>query len=157
AILTIAGSAAGLLAGVWSANALTTLLANRVVEVSLDRRMLAFTALTSAITVVVFAVGPALRSTRTDLTPAFRAGLISIRSGRPLGRFLLPIQVALTLLLLVGAGLFMRTLVNLRTTDSGFRGDHVVLATVNPGLSRYSPERVLDFYTELLNRTGALP
>jgi predicted permease len=156
-VLTIAGSAAGLLAGVWSANALTALLADRVIDVSLDRRMLAFTALTSAITVLVFAIGPALKSTRTDLTPAFRAGLTSIRSGRPLGRLLLPIQVALSLSLLVGAGLFVQTLVNLRTTDSGFHGDDVVIATLNPALSRYSTERVGAFYSELLDRTRALP
>ena len=157
AVLAIAGSAAGLLVGVWSANALTTLLADRVLEVSLDRRMLVFTLLTSVITTVVFGLGPAMRSARTDLTPAFRAGLTSVRSGRPLGRLLLPVQVALTLFLLVGAGLFVRTLVNLRTMDPGFRTDHVVVATVNPRLSRYSPERTRTFYAELLNHARALP
>jgi putative ABC transport system permease protein len=156
-VLTIAGSAAGLVVGVWCANALTTLLADRVLEVSLDGRMLAFAVITSVVTVVVFGVGPALRSTRADLTPAFRGGLTSMRRGRPLGRLLLPVQIAATLCLLVGAGLFLRTLVNLRELDPGFRGDHVVVATLNPALSRYSSERIPAFFDELLNRTRALP
>ncbi len=156
-VLTMAGGAAGVLVGVWWANALTTLLVDRVVEVSLDGRMLAFATMTSVITVIAFGVGPALRSTRADLMPAFRVGLTSTRPGRRLGQLLLPVQIAITLCLLVGAGLFLRTLVNLRTMDTGFLGDHVVVATLNPGLSRYSSERVRTFYEELLNRTGALP
>jgi predicted permease len=155
-VLTTAGSAAGLVVGVWSANALTTLLADRVLEVSLDARMLGFAVITAVVTVVVFGVGPALRSTRTDLTPAFRAQPI-LRRGRPLGRLLLPVQIAATLVLLVGAGLFLRTLVNLRELDPGFRGDHVVVATLNPALSRYSADRIPTFFDELLNRTRALP
>jgi predicted permease len=156
-VLTIAGSAAGLLVGVWSAHALTTLLADRVLEVSLDGRMLAFATMTSVITVIAFGVGPALRSTRADLTSAFKGGLTSTRRRQLLGRLLLPVQIAATLCLLVGAGLFLRTLANLRTMDPGFRGDHVLVATLNPALSRYSPERVRTFYEELVNRTGTLP
>jgi putative ABC transport system permease protein len=155
-VLTIAGSAAGLVVGVWSANALTTLLADRVLEVSLDARMLVFAVIAAVLTVVVFGVGPALRSTRADLTPAFRAQPVSLRRGRPLGRLLLPVQIAATLVLLVGAGLFLRTLVNLRTMDPGFRGEQVVVATLNPALSRYSPERIPTFFDELLAGTRAL-
>src|SRR5262245_567077 len=157
AILTIAGTAAGLVVGAWCANALTAFLADRVLEVSLDRRMLAFAVVTAVVTVTVFGIGPALRATREDLTPVFRAGRILTRRGRWSGRLLLPVEVALTLVLLVGAGLFVRTLVNLRTMDPGFRGDHVAVATMNPGLNRYSPERVRTFYAELLTRAGALP
>jgi predicted permease len=157
AVLAIAGGAAGLLAGLWCAQALAALLADRVLEVTLDRRMFAFTALACLTTVVVFGLGPAMRSARTDMTAAIKAGVPSMWSGRPLGRLLLPVQVALTLFLLVGAGLFVRTLVNLRTMDPGFRGEGVVLATVNPALSRYTPDRTRAFYAALLDRAAALP
>jgi predicted permease len=157
AVLTAAGSAAGLLAGVWCANALTALLANGVLEVSLERRVFVFTLLTSVITIVVFGIGPALRSARTDLTPALRSGPAFTRNGPALGRLLLPVQVALALFLLIGAGLFVRTLLNLRTMDPGFRGDHVAIATMNPGLSQYPPERTRTFYAELLDRARILP
>src|SRR5262249_4051720 len=64
---------------------------------------------------------------------------------------------ALSLLLLIGAGLFIRTLANLREMDAGFRGDHVLLATLNPGLSRYNRERTEALYADLLQRVSALP
>jgi len=135
---------------------LRTFLADRIVETPLDARLLGFTLLTSGATAVLFGVAPALRATRADLTPALKSGASSARKGRHLGRLLIAGQTALALLLLFGAGLFVRTLTNLRTMDPGFRGDHVLVATVNPGLSRYTPDRLRSFYSELLTRTSAL-
>jgi hypothetical protein len=66
-------------------------------------------------------------------------------------------QVGISLLLLIGVGLFIRTLGNLRAMDTGFRGDHVLLATLNPGLSRYARERSDAFYADLLQHVSALP
>ena len=63
----------------------------------------------------------------------------------------------MALVLLIGAGLFIRTLGNLRAMDPGFRGADVLLATLNPGLSRYTPERIGPFYADLLQRAAALP
>jgi putative ABC transport system permease protein len=156
-LLAIAGGGLGLFLGFWIAEVLRIFLTDRVVEVSLDARMLGFTALTSAISAFLFGAAPALRATRADLTPALKSGSSDVRPGQRLGRLLVPAQVALSLLLLIGAGLFIRTLTNLRTMDAGFRGDHVVIATVNPGLSRYSPDRVRAFYAELVNRAATLP
>jgi predicted permease len=153
AVLSAVGGGLGLLLGVWSANSLTAFLADRVLEVSLDGRVLGFTIVTSVAAAVLFAVAPALRATRIDLTlkstgPSRRAGL---------GRLLVPAQVALSLTLLMGAGLFIRTLGNLRALDRGFQGDDVVIATLNPGLSRYTPERAKAFFDELLEHASRLP
>jgi predicted permease len=66
-------------------------------------------------------------------------------------------QVALSLLLLIGAGLFIRTLSNFRSIDAGFEASHVLLASLNPGLSGYTPEREHALFEELLQRLDALP
>jgi putative ABC transport system permease protein len=66
-------------------------------------------------------------------------------------------QVAISLLLVLGAGLFLRTLANLKGLDPGFRGGNVLLVSLHPGLSRYSPERTRHFFDQLLERVEALP
>ncbi len=157
--LSAGGGTLGLLFGVWSARALTGFLTNRVLDVSLDVRVFGFTLLVSVLTGLLFGAAPGFRASRVDLTPAFKGEAASTSPGRRarLGRLLLSGQVAMSLLLLTGAGLFIRTLANLRTMDAGFRGDHVLLATLNPGLSRYSPERTNAFYADLLQRVSAIP
>ena len=158
-MLAAAGGALGLVFGVWSARALTGFLANHVLDVSLDLRVLAFTLIVSAATGLLFGAAPGLRAARVDLTPAFRGETASDFPGRRVrfGRFLVSGQVAMSLLLLIGAGLFIRTLANLRAMDAGFQGDQVLLATLNPGLNRYTPERSNAFCAELLRRVSTLP
>ena len=156
-LVTVAGSAAAVVLGVWSARMLTAFLADRVLDVALDTRLLAFTLFTSAVTAVVFGAFPAWQSARADVTPALKASPSGGAAGRRLGRLLIPAQVALSLCLLVGAGLFLRTLANLRTLDAGFSADPVVLATINPGLNRYTPEQVRGFYAALLDGAAGLP
>ena len=158
-LLSAAGGALGLLFGIWGARALAGFLTNHVLDVSLDIRVLGFTLLVSVLTGLLFGIAPGLRAARVDLTPAFKGEAAPESPGRRvrLGRFVVSAQVAMSLLLLIGAGLFIRTLANLRAVDAGFRGDHVLLATLNPGLSRYTPERSDAFYTDLLERVSALP
>jgi predicted permease len=158
-LLAVAGGGLGLLFGVWSARFLTGFLANRVLDVTLDIRVLGFTLMVSAITGVLFGTAPGMRAARVDLTPAFKGETAPESAGRRvrLGRFLVSGQMAMSLLLLFGAGLFIRTLANLRAMDAGFRGDHVLIATLNPGLSRYSAERGNALCAELAERVSALP
>jgi predicted permease len=153
AVLAAAGGGLGLLLGVWSANALTAFLTDRVLDVSLDGRILGFTILASVAAASLSALAPALRATRIDLTVK-STGLVRRAA---LGRLLVPAQVALSLTLLMGAGLFIRTLGNLRALDKGFQGDDVVIATLNPGLSRYTPEQAKALFDELLERATRLP
>jgi len=158
-LLSAAGGTLGLLFGVWSAHALSGFLASSVLDLTLGGRVLGFTLLASVLTGLLFGTAPGLRASRADLIPAFRgeAAPVSPGSRIRLGRLLVSGQVAMSLLLLIAAGLFIRTLGNLRTMDAGFRGDHVLLATLNPGLSRYTPERSHAFFADLIGRVSALP
>lgn len=109
---------------------------------------------------LAFSLAPALQAARQVFAPGLRlesrsataAGkLVSLRSG------LILIQVALSLPLLFTAALLIRTLQNLRAIDLGFAKDNVLIASINPALNGYTPERTTNFYNELLTRTRALP
>lgn len=158
-VLSAAGGGLGLLFGVWSAHALTGFLAGHVLDINLDIRILAFTLFVSVLTALLFGAAPGLRAARADVTPAFKGEAAPESPGTRvrLGRLLVSGQVAVSLLLLFGAGLFVRTLANLRGMDAGFHGDQVLLATLDPGLSRYSPERSNALYADLIERVAALP
>jgi predicted permease len=157
--LSTAGGALGVLFALWSSRVLTGFFANRVLDIALDARVLGFALAASVLTGLLFGVAPALRGSRPDLTAALKGdGSRDAPDQRVrLGRFLVSSQVAVSLLLLIGAGLFIRTLGNLRAIDPGFRSDHVLLAALNPGLSRYSPDRTRTFYDALLDRVSRLP
>lgn len=109
---------------------------------------------------VAFSLAPAIQAARQVFAPGLRlesrsftsAGrLVSLRSA------LILVQVALSLPLLVTAALLLKTLQNLRAVDTGFGKENVLLASVNPALNGYTPERSANFYNELLARTRALP
>ncbi len=158
-VLSAAGGILGLLLAGWGSRALIVFFPNRVVDTTLDIRILGFTLVTSAVCGILFGVAPALRSSRTDVAGAIRGE--SLRDGQlsrlRLGKLLVAGQVGMALVLLIGAGLFIRTLGNLRAMDPGFRGADVLLATLNPSLSRYTPERIGPFYADLLQRAATLP
>ena len=109
---------------------------------------------------IAFSLAPAIQAARQVFAPGLRlesrsvtsAGrLVSLRSG------LILVQVALSLPLLFTAALLVRTLQNLRAVDLGFAKENVLIASVNPTLNGYSPERTTNFYNDLLTRTRALP
>jgi len=126
-----------------------------------DLRLLAFTFVVSLLTGVLFGLAPALQATRPDLVSALKDDLAwaptagrfarrTRRRGRVTARRALVItQVALSLLLLVGAGLFLRTLENLRNIDRGFREDRTIVVTVDPSRNGYKGQRLRDFYERL--------
>jgi predicted permease len=124
-VLSAWGGILGVLFGVWTARGLTGFLTGRVLDVTLDARALAFTLLTSVLTAILFGTAPGFGATRVDLTPAFKGEASSESPNRlmSLGQLLVSGQVAMSLILLIGAGLFIRTLANLREMDTGFRGD----------------------------------
>jgi predicted permease len=157
--LSIAGGSLGLLFAYWSAGALAAFLTKSVLDVAPDARLFGFTLAVSILTGLVFGCAPAVQATHPDLTPALKNETAVGTPGRRLGLggFLVAGQVAISLLLLIGAGLFIRTLGNLRNLDMGFRADHVLLVSLNPGLSRYTPERTRSFYAQLLDSVSALP
>ncbi len=128
-------------------------------EPQLDWRVLGFTLALSLLTGIVFGLAPALRATKMDLTPALKdSGRSSGASSRSsLSRGLVVLQVALSLLLLVGAGLFVRTLVNLRHVDPGFNTRNLLLFSVQPGLIGYKDEKLEQLYQRMAERLEAVP
>jgi predicted permease len=123
-------------------------------------RFIGFILLISIVVGLLFSLAPAVQVARAKSTPALQlesrsftaAGrLLSLRSG------LVLLQVALSLPLLIGAVLLVKSLQNLRTVDTGFGQDNVLLAKVNPSLNGYSTDKSRVFFNELLARTRALP
>jgi predicted permease len=164
-LLATLGGALGLIFASWSTHALLALVASGLDRVSLevrpDARVLAFTAAVSLLVGILFGLAPAFRATRVQIAPSLKAsaGVRStagaMRMG--LGKALMVAQVAISLLLLIGAGLFVRTLQNLEHMDAGFNAKNVVLFSLNPELSGYQEGRLLALYEELEQKIGALP
>jgi predicted permease len=164
-VLAGVGGALGAIGAVWGSEALATTMAqgnNRfVLDVAPNLNVLAFTGAISIATGVLFGLVPAFRTTRTTLAPALREQTATDRSGQRLrlglGRSLVVVQVALSLLLLVGAGLFIRTLINLQRVDLGINRANVLLFSLAPGTAGYEGPRLMALYDRLLEQIGAQP
>jgi putative ABC transport system permease protein len=120
-----------------------------------DARILAFTAAVALLTAVLFGIAPALRSAAP--APADSARVTDSRRRRLFGRSLVVAQVALSIILLTAAGLFVENLSALNRIDLGFRRDHVLLVPLDPAHTGYSPDALGREYRELLRRFEAIP
>jgi predicted permease len=123
-----------------------------------DGRVLAFVVGAMLLTALVFGLLPAVRGSRTEITLSLkdRSGAASA-SGISLRRMLVGVQVALSLLLLVCAGLFVRTLRNLDSLGPGFPTDHLLTFRINPSLNGYSDEQTKSFYQRLNVNLQTIP
>ena len=125
-----------------------------------DTRILAFTIGLTFLTGLIFGLVPALRASRPDPWTTLKDTVGSIAgSGGSLvlRKGLVTAQVALSFLLLFGAGLFVKSLQNLKTTDTGVALDNLVMFQLSPALSGYTNERAVQFYTQLLERLRSAP
>jgi putative ABC transport system permease protein len=133
----------------------------RVASVALDLRVLLFTALVALVTSVIFSLAPALRAMRVDLTDSLKDGGQSVSSGGSRQRFrnaLVVIEMALAVVLLVGAGLMLRSIWSLQRVPVGFTPDNVLTMRVSlPAASYATPEQVVQFYHSLVERVRQLP
>jgi predicted permease len=127
------------------------------VDISLNWRVLAFTLAVSLITGVLFGLVPAWRSTSLDLATSLKHSRRTMGAVSRLSKGLIIAQVSLSLLLLVGAGLFIRTLYNLQHVNLGFNQENLLVFTLQPGQSGYKDERLLQFYQQLFERLDHLP
>ncbi|MPZ16588.1 MAG: FtsX-like permease family protein [Luteitalea sp.] len=130
------------------------------IDMAPDVGMLAFALATCLVTGLVCGLAPALRATRVDLVPALARAVpgAADRSSRLwAGKTLVITQVALSFLLLVGAGLFVRTLVSLQSEALGFRPEQLLLFKLNAGLSGYEDSRLSDFFERVTKRAAAIP
>jgi putative ABC transport system permease protein len=133
----------------------------RVADVTLDARVLAFTALVALATSILFSLAPALRTIRVDLTDSLKDGSQSTSSGGARQRFrngLVVVEMALAVVLLIGAGLMLRSLSALQRVELGFDPSNVLTMRLSLPQSSYEePEQVVAFYQRLLERVRALP
>ena len=158
---TLAG-VGGLLLARWASGLLLTIAAREAGATAIDPRtdlvVVLFAAGASLVTSLLFGLGPAFRATRVDLRPVLNESPIAGARGRArLRRAALVIQVALSTLLLVGAGLFMRSLQNLRSFDPGFERDGVFVADLDPQATRRRAPDLESVYEALLDRLRAVP
>jgi predicted permease len=162
-ILSLAGGCAGILFAWWTGGALVGLLAdsaNLPLSASPDLRVLGFTLALSALSGILFGLAPAFQATspKLALTLKDQAGNVSPGGGHVrLRKALVVSQVALSLLMLIAAALFSRSLHNLKNVDLGFRRDRLLSFTIEPSLANYKPERIRRFAEELQQRVAAAP
>ena len=164
-LLSAAGAAAGLLLAVAMIRGLLSFLPAGDMPLMLraepDHRILAFNAALAVLTALLFGLAPALQAMRLDLWGTLKdvVGAITGGSGSvTLRKTLVTAQVALSFLLLAGAGLFVETLSNLKHMNSGFRDlDNLITFQMDPALSGYSVERLQAFYQQLKENLRGLP
>ncbi len=162
-LLAFMGGMAGILFAFWGKSVLLTLtdretgLLPNGVDLSLNWRVLIFTLAVSLLTGVLFGMAPAWRATSLDLTAALKQSRRTISGVSRLSKGLLVLQVALSSLLLVGAGLFIRTLYNLQHVNLGFNEQNLLVFKLQPAQSGYKDEQLLRFYEQLFTRLDHLP
>jgi predicted permease len=167
-LLSVAGGTLGIAFAWWGRDVLLSLLRNGGQPLGfsfgIDARVLAFTAAASILTGILFGLVPSLRGARVDLTPVLKEGAGSSSAvARPGGRWLsagnalVVAQMALSIVVLVGAGLLVRTLDNLRSINPGFDPQNVLLFGINPTLLGYGPTQIQNLYRDLQSQLTAVP
>ena len=158
------GGVLGLVVAAWTTKFLLGFLpvsdTPHVISGTIDTRVLAFNFALSLATGLVFGLVPALRSTRPTLAPTLKDTVGAVAGGSGgvrLRKGLVIAQVTVSVLLLIGAGLFIRSLRNLRTLDLGLSTEKLVAFNLSPALNGYSPVRAKQFDKQLLDRVAAAP
>jgi predicted permease len=157
-LLSGIGAMLGFVFAEWGARLLVRFLDARL-DLTLDVRVLAFTASAAVLTGLLFGIAPAWRGTSVDPQSAMKANARGAIEGTKLGlgKLLVMAQVALSLLLVVGAGLMVSTFWKLISLNAGFERDHILLASVNLRNGHYPRERWSAVYQQMLDRLRAIP
>jgi putative ABC transport system permease protein len=163
-LLAVAGGLAGLILNLWLVNLLTALKPAVPLPVNVefhtDWRVLTFTLLLSVLAGIIFGLVPALQASKHDLVPALkdhsqqlgdRRRMFSLRNALVIG------QVALSIVVLIGAGLFLRSLNHARAINPGFDAEHILTLSFNTAAQKYDATKAEQFYQQLSNRVQALP
>jgi len=162
ATLAVMGGVIGLLIANWMVKGVKALAPERlplprVNDIHMDWTVLGFTALVSLLSGILFGLLPALRLSRLDLADAMKAGGGGAIGGRRQQRLmngLVIFEIALCVVAMMGAGLLINTFIRLKSVDSGFRGDRVLVASLN---SHTSPGGATRLFGEILERVGSMP
>ena len=129
-------------------------------DLALDRRVLGFTLLVSAVTGIIFGLLPALQASRTDLVTTLKGEAPSLTSGMrrlSLRNLLVVSQVALSLMLLISAGLLVRSTHNVQNMNPGFESKQILLASVDLSVQGYEEAKGRSFYNQIVERIKTLP
>jgi len=162
-LLGALGGAVGVLFALWGKSALVALSDRHTgflpadADPSLNLRVLAFTIGVSLLTGILFGLAPAWRATSVDLATSLKQSKRHTGAVSRLSKGLVVAQVALSLLLLIGAGLFIRTMYNLQRVNVGFNQDNLLLFTLQPRQGGYKDERLVQFYNQLFERLDNMP
>jgi predicted permease len=162
-LLSVLGGIVGVVFAYWAKAGLIGLASNTAdfipadVDLQINARVLSFTFGLSLLTGILFGLAPAWRATKVDLHSALKQSKRTASSVSRLSKGLIVLQVALSLLLLVGAGLFIRTLSNLQQVKLGFNQENLLLFEIAPGQNGYKDERLQQFYEQLTARLDGLP
>src|SRR5258708_24774775 len=162
-VLAASGGAVGLLLGVWGRNVLWSFrpaaVANNFVELTIDGRVLAFGAGLSLLTGVIFGIVPAWQASRSSVDHTIKDARASGASGRgaAVRNALVVGQMALSLVALVAAALFLRSIQQAYAIDPGFDASKVAVLAVNPQQARYDPARTEQFYRDVRERLSLVP
>ena len=165
-LLAVVGGVLGLGVGFAGIRFITWLMANGrdqfTLHAELNWPVLAFTFALSVVAGMLFGLAPAIQATKVDFTPALKEsrvqGSAPGRRFRPrLTHSLIALQIAVSLLLVIGAGLFVRTLTNLHSIDVGFNRENLLLVSINGRQGGYRGESLARFYEGLMERFRAIP
>jgi predicted permease len=152
-LLSFIGGGLGILVGYWSRQLLPF-----ASDAPMDWRVMSFSAILCVIVGVGFGLTPALRATGLNLSGAMQETSRNVSRQRTLlTKGLVVVQVAISLAVLIGAGLFVRTLQNLRSVQAGFNTRNLVVFGVNPRLNGYNASQVANLYDRLQQRLAAVP
>jgi predicted permease len=158
--LAVAGGAVGIVLAYWGVAALAKAeFLNPDLRFRPSLLVLGFSAFVTLLTGILFGLAPAFRATGMTLAETIKDGGAAGQSGSRLraGKALVAVQVALSLALLVGAGLFIRTLHNLRNVDLGFQRENVIVADIDPTPFGYRGHRLRTFYNQVLEHVRRTP
>ena len=162
-LLALVGGAASLVVARWTLSAIASLLppeAVRTLTFELDGGVMLFAGLLAVGTGLLFGLFPAIHSTRPDLISTIRASTGQPSGARAAARFrtsLVTAQIALSMTLLISAGLFLRSLMNVSRVDLGVRTENVITFALRPELNGYTPERARQFFERVETELAAIP
>ncbi len=161
-VLALCGAAVGLLVARWGTQLLLALAADGGTRIPLDTALdvpvVAFTIALAMLAVLVFGLAPALRASRVDLQSVMRANAKAVTGGSltgpriPIGKMLISVQVALSLVLLVGAGLLVRSLRGVETAPTGLDRDHLLIVDVDASAGGHTGARLYPYARDLMAR-----
>ena len=163
-LLALAGAIVGLIFAAWTGSFLLGALpgdpAARTLSATPDMRVTGFTLALATLTALVFGAGPALAAARASVTSTLKEEGGSVAGGgrqARVRRLLVVGQVAMSMLLLAGAGLFARSLYNLNAINPGFQVDHLLTFSIDPSLSGYTQDRARALFEQMQEAIGNVP